>query len=103
MRISISLAVLLFTNTAALASDDVALELGNMFASEEACGLEYDQDAIASFVAAAVDEGDMRFMSRLDLYRNGHAAALKSMSKSQKTAHCTQIKRAALKHKFIAN
>lgn len=94
--------------TAALAapafasSSDTALALGNVLASEEVCGLTYDQDAIGKYIEQNVAEDDMQFASTLQLMTEGTKLQLQDMGKSQLTAHCAQIKRVAKKYGFTA-
>ncbi|ELT50989.1 hypothetical protein [Brucella intermedia] len=91
--------------TAAQASDvkssQLANRLGSVLASEEACGLTYDQGAIEKFISANVAADDMSFPSMLDVMTNGNRVSLERMSPSQKTAHCTQVRRVAKSYKFV--
>ena len=84
-----------------LESMTMASELGSVLASEEACGLTFDQDAIAAFIENKVAADDMGFVSTLNMMTEGQKYRLEDMSASSKTAHCTQIKRVAISFGFI--
>lgn len=84
-----------------LDSMNVAVELGTVLASEEACGLSFNQEAIAAFIEANVAADDMSFASTLGMMTGGKKYEIDEMSASSKTAHCTQIKRVAATYKFI--
>ena len=84
-----------------LESMKLATELGTVLASEEPCGLTFDQTAIAAFIEAKVPADDMSFPSRLSMMTKGSAYQIDEMSASSKTAHCTQIKRVAASYGFI--
>ena len=99
------IAVILFP-TPALAWNDMesmtlAHELGSVLASEAACGLTYDQDAIAAFIEKKVPADDMGFPSSLNMMTVGSEAQIADMSTSAKTAHCTQIRRIAKSNGFL--
>lgn len=84
-----------------LESMNIARELGTLLASEEMCGLRYDQDAIATFIEEKVADDDMSFASNLQMMTEGQAFGIKDMSASARTAHCTQIRRVAKSYGFI--
>ncbi len=84
-----------------LESMSLANELGTVLASEEACGLTFDQTAIAAFIGAKVPADDMSFASTLNMMTEGQKYQMEGMSASSKTAHCTQIKRVAASYGFI--
>lgn len=84
-----------------LESKKLASDLGAVLASEEACGLSFDQSAIAAFIEAKVPADDMSFASTLSLMTKGQEVQIEEMSASSKTAHCTQIKRVAASYGFI--
>lgn len=79
----------------------LATEVGTVLASEEGCGLTFDQPAIAAFIEAKVPADDMSFASTLSMMTKGSAYQIEEMSASSKTAHCTQIKRVAASYGFI--
>ncbi len=80
---------------------NVAMALGDLLASEEACGLTYDQDAIAAYIDKHVPAEDMEFSSNLTMMTMGQKAQLADMSVSQRTAHCRQVGRVAKANGFI--
>lgn len=82
-------------------SDDIAMNLGNVIASEEYCGLSYDQEAIQSYIQKNVRADDMGFPGSLNLMISGSSYTIKQLSKSAKTAHCAQISRIAKSYQFI--
>lgn len=79
----------------------VAMELGSVLASEEACGLSFDLAAIERFIEENVRADDMSFTSTLNMMTRGSAMQITDMSASEKTAHCAQIRRVALANGFI--
>ena len=79
---------------------ELATHLGSVLASEEACGLAYDQAAIAAFIEEKVPADDLGFPSMLSTMTSGAQYELQGMSASQKTAHCAQIKRIAKSYGF---
>ncbi|MCO5082631.1 MAG: signal recognition particle [Rhizobiaceae bacterium] len=83
-----------------LESMQIANELGTVIASEEVCGLSYDQAAIEAFIAKKVSADDMSFASTLNMMVMGTEAQIGDMSASAKTAHCAQIKRVAKSYGF---
>lgn len=91
--------------TAAFAQNDfesmqIATDLGSVLASEEMCGLNYDQSAIEAFIVDKVPADDMGFASTLHMMTEGSKFNMKSMSASAKSAHCAQIKRVAKSYGF---
>lgn len=82
-------------------SMQLAQNLGSVLASEEFCGLQYDQDAIRQFIESHVRADDMGFNSTLELMTGGVRYELEQMSASAKTAHCAQTARVARSYKFI--
>jgi hypothetical protein len=83
-----------------LKSMALANELGSVLASEELCGLAFDQSAIAAFVEKRVKSDDLSFASSLKMMTSGNELQLRGMSSSSKTAHCTQIRRVAKSYGF---
>jgi transcriptional antiterminator Rof (Rho-off) len=83
-----------------LKSMQLANELGSVLASEESCGLSYDQVAIRTFIEKHVRADDMSFANTLNVMTQGAQFQLKGMSASAKTAHCTQISRVARTYGF---
>ena len=79
----------------------VAKDLGMILASEEYCGLTYDQTAIASWIEQNVPVEDMGFASTLNTMTSGSRYLLEEQTTSQKTAHCTAIARTARKFGFV--
>lgn len=79
----------------------MAQGLGTVLASEEACGLSYDQPAIGDWIARHVPPEDMQFPASLDLMTKGMARSLSSMTPSQKTAHCAAVTQTARRYGFI--
>ncbi len=83
-----------------LESFRLASQLGTVLGSEKACGLSYDQAAIAAFIEAKVAADDMSFASNLRMMTEATAYNMKDMSTSARTAHCTQISRVAASYGF---
>ncbi len=94
------LATALFGAPAIADSMSTAVALGSVLASEELCGLSYNQDAISAYIDKHVKEDDMKFPSTLQMMTAGSKIQLQDMRKSQLTAHCAQIKRVAKKYGF---
>jgi hypothetical protein len=91
--------------TPAFAWDDLqrmtaAQAVGSILASEEYCGLKYDQDAVSAYVEKTVPADDMEFASMLHVMTEGAKFNLQDMSESQKAAHCTQTRRVAANYGF---
>ena len=78
----------------------LANDLATVIAYEEACGLKYDQEAIAAFIKANVGENDMTFASTLRTMIFGAKAAAEKAAASEKTAICTQVARSAATYGF---
>lgn len=97
-------AVLLLTLSVDARAQDstrVALDLGVLIGSETACELIFDQEAIASFIEAKVPESDMEFMSTMNASTRLTEREMSNFTPSQKTAHCTQVRRAAKAYSFV--
>lgn len=96
-------ALALVTATAAHAQNSItlALQLGSVLASEEPCGMTFDQAAIAAFIESKVKATDLDFPSTLNMMTQGQEVQIRDMSKSALTAHCTQVRRLAKSYKFI--
>ena len=60
----------------------VALNLGSVIGSEQACGLTYDRDPIERFITEQVKASDMSFPSTLNMMTMGKKVAIKEMSES---------------------
>jgi hypothetical protein len=82
-------------------SSTIALNLGSVIGSEQACGLTYNRDAIERFITEHVKASDMSFPSTLNMVTMGTKGQIESMSESSLTAHCTQIRRIAKEYGFI--
>ena len=78
-----------------------ARDLGNLIASEELCGLVFNQDAIARWIDENTDPADMGFSATLQMMTEGAAFGFSDMSESSKTAHCRSIERTARYFGFI--
>lgn len=85
-----------------LKSMTLANELASVLASEELCGLAYDQGAIAFFIEKRVRADDLSFANYLRLMTSGQEVQLKSITPSSKTAHCAQIRRVAKAYGFVS-
>ncbi|MBP7242348.1 hypothetical protein [Amaricoccus sp.] len=72
-----------------------ANDLGMILASEEACGMTYDQAAIQALIETTVPADDMSFASTLSVMTQGQAFSLREMSRSSLAAHCASISRTA--------
>ena len=84
-----------------ISSFELANSLGSLLASEEYCGLSFDQDAISSFIDNNVDAKDLEFPSSLRAMTRVARDDLNSLNESEKTAHCRQITRLALSFEFL--
>jgi hypothetical protein len=82
-------------------SSTVALNLGSVIGSEQACGLTYDRGTIEHFITEHVKASDMSFPSTLNMVTMATKGQIESMSESSLTAHCTQIRRIAKEYGFI--
>lgn len=79
----------------------IADSLGTVIASEEICGLTYDQAAIAGWIEANAPADDLQFPSFLNTSVQGKGFMLKSMSGSAKTAHCAAVSKTAKSYGFL--
>jgi hypothetical protein len=89
------------TRAGTLESFGVATALGDVLGSESFCSLHYNQDAIKKFIDEHVDKNDLEFTSTLKMMTSGSQYQNRSMSPSEKTAHCAQITRVARSYGFI--
>lgn len=99
-------AALAATTGPALAMDDLqamqaAAALSTIIGSEQACGLTYDQAAIAAWITANVPPERMDFASTLQLLTMGQEHKVTKMSRSALTAHCAAVAASARHNKFI--
>jgi hypothetical protein len=79
----------------------VGEELGSVIGAESACGLTYDQGAIARFVAERVPATDMGFAHILSVNVTYVKRQFDQKSQSELTAYCTQTKRVAKQYGLI--
>lgn len=84
------------TETRRLASD-----LGSLLASEQFCGLTYDQAAISAFITANAPPDDMGFAGLMQQSIALHGYSLADITGSAKAAHCTAITQTARHYGFI--
>ena len=105
MRIAVVATLVVFLAGAAKAqsmdSMEIANQLGSVLASEQFCGLSYNQDAISKFIDTKVAAKDMGFAPMLETMVAGAKFQQNGMSQSLKTAHCRQISRVAKAYGFI--
>lgn len=78
----------------------LADDLGTVIGSEAFCGLAFDQDAIAAWIAERVPAERMDFPSKLQLSIIGQSGFNAEMSESAKTAHCAAVARIAKAYRF---
>ena len=83
------------------AKPQLVYALGDVLASEEYCELSYDQEAIADYVSKNVPASDMGFTDRLYTATAASKRSFNEKTISEKTAHCTQVKRVAKLNGFI--
>jgi hypothetical protein len=74
---------------------ELASDLGYVLASEEACGLNFDKDAIKKFVQDRVPADDLSFAALLSLNAYDGRDEVKEMNPSTLTALCVQVARVA--------
>lgn len=105
MRICILAALLMSASPAFAWSDldrmQMATQLGSVLAAERFCDMSYNQDSIGAYIEANIPADDMGFAPMLDTMIGGATFEQKSMEQSQKTAHCTQMRRVAKSFGFI--
>lgn len=77
--------------------------LGKVIASEEYCGLSFDQTAISGWVDANIPAEAMDFPQYLDMGIAAETYEQDARSGSAKTAHCAAIRRTAAHFDFIAD
>ena len=95
------LSITTMSHAQSLDSMQKAQELGSILASEEMCGLVYDQDAISRWIDENTDPADMGFSSTLSMMTEGSKFQFEEMSTSSKTAHCRSIERTTRHFGFI--
>lgn len=105
MRVKLVALILLAGSISGVQAQDMksmqlATQLGSVLASEELCGLAYDQAAIEAFIEKSVKADDMGFASTLKVMTSGQEFQNKSLTVSGKTAHCAQIRRVAKSYGF---
>lgn len=79
----------------------LATNIGSVIGSEKACGLTFDQAAIAAYVAANTPKGNLGFANTLTMMTQGTEFNLQSLSPSALTAHCAAITASATEMGFI--
>lgn len=79
----------------------IANDLATILASEEMCGLSYDQAAIAKYVADTVPPEAMGFAGQLNMMTTGAKFSLEGMNESSKTAHCAAVLQTAASFGFL--
>ena len=80
----------------------LASDLGSVLASESICGLTYDQAAIGAWIEKEVPAEAMDFPSSLQTMTRGYGRQFQNMGASEKTAHCTAVKRIAKSYGFTS-
>jgi hypothetical protein len=93
-------ALLLCLATPAAAMTDIeeteaVMMLSTLIGSEQACGLTYDQAAIAAWITTNVPPDRLNFAGALQLITQGQQAQVDLMTGSAKTAHCTTVAQSA--------
>lgn len=79
----------------------LASRLGTMLASEQICGLDYDQQAISGFIDANVTGAALGFASELRANTGLAGYDLDEMTDSARTAHCRSVENTARHLGFI--
>lgn len=85
----------------AQSSASMAMELGSILASEEPCGLTYDQGAIVTWIEENIAADDMGFAGTLDIMTRGQGRQVAAMSPSALTANCAAVTGAARHFGFV--
>lgn len=99
-------AAMMFATPAAaldLETLQLANALGSLLASEEPCGLSYDQSAIQAFISERVDPAQMDFAPQLSAQTSGMSYSIDEMAGSALTAHCAATKNSAKAFGFISD
>lgn len=81
-------------------SYELASNLGLVLASEDACDLTFQADAIGAYIESNVAADDMEFAEFLAGTTTLGDMKIERMSASGLAAHCAQIKRVAAAHGF---
>jgi hypothetical protein len=79
---------------------ELASDLGYVLASEEACRLNYDKEAIKKFVQDRVPADDLSFAALLSLNAYDGRDEVKEMNPSTLVALCVQVARVAKRYGF---
>jgi hypothetical protein len=78
----------------------LVIGLADVLASEQFCGLNYDEAAIRAFIDKNAPADDMTFNNALELITAGSRRENQRLSASEKVAHCEQIVRVAKSYGF---
>ena len=100
---SVAIVVTLFAGAMIACADDnnsIALGLGNILGSQEACRLTIDQNAIQQFIKEHVDPSDMRFPDNLRGATQADKNEVQAMSPTELANHCLATGRIAKHYGF---
>lgn len=79
----------------------IALTLGELLGSEQACGLSFDQAAIEAYIDRNAPADDLAFASTMNVAASVMPDEIEGMTRSQRTAHCAQMRRLAKAYGFV--
>lgn len=98
MKMILALAIAAVMAAPTLADDlrDLARALGEIMASEAACELKLDPEAIRKLIRTKVPADDLRFMKDVDNQVALFPGRLEDMTDAVKAAHCEQMGRLAV-------
>lgn len=96
MRLVLMVVVLLAAGAAQARSDQMfAIEFGGLIASEEACGLAFEEAAIARAIDVNVPADDLSFLTYFEAGIGTAQRRIRDMSSAALVAHCAQVRRLA--------
>lgn len=106
-RISVA-ALALAISTGPLVADDLdvlskGMALGKLIASEEYCGMTFDQSAIEQWIGENVPATAMDFPQLMEMGGASEEYERQDRTDSAKTAHCAAMRQTARHYRFIAS
>lgn len=78
------------------------MALGTLIASEDYCGMAFDQSAIERWIGENVPATAMDFPQLMEMGRTGEEYERQDRTDSAKTAHCAAMRQTARHYGFIA-
>jgi hypothetical protein len=100
-RVTIIAALMAGPALASTPSREAAYSLADMIASEKACGMSFDQEAVKAWAEKAIAAEEPSMSVAMGFYLDGMRGRVERMQGSEKTVHCQRIERLARQRQFI--